>query len=256
MSDTSNSEQPTFVLLHGFPLDRRVWDDVITDLITTRRILTPDLKGFGERAGEAVKGMSIESLADDVHARLVKLRALPCVLGGLSMGGYVALAFATKYATDLRGLILMDTKCTADTPEGKAARMSMIELVRASGTTGVVEQMLPKMLAPQTYTSREDVVTRLQTIMHTCPPTTIEAACLAMRDREDFTQTLRAIDVPVLTIVGAHDVITPPDGANAMSKLVNHTRSTVQVIQGAGHMSPLEQPEAVADAIDTFLRTL
>src|SRR5439155_15735423 len=134
------------VLLHGFPLDCRVWAKQRPALADRFRVITPDLRGFGQ--SKSSDSFSIESLADDVHELLKTIGALPCILGGLSMGGYVTLAFAKRYPTDLRGLVLIDTKAEGDTADGKAAREKMIQLAREKGSKAVAEQMMPKMLAP------------------------------------------------------------------------------------------------------------
>src|SRR4051794_16879198 len=91
------------VLLHGFPLDRRLWEDQVVNLSADCRVIAPDQRGFGDTRSDAP--FTIESLADDLHMLLDEV-GLPCVLGGLSMGGYVALAFARKCPTDLIGLVL------------------------------------------------------------------------------------------------------------------------------------------------------
>jgi pimeloyl-ACP methyl ester carboxylesterase len=240
------------VLLHGFPLDRRMWDGQIERLSEHRRVIAPDLRGFGQ--SRRSDPFTIESLADDVHVFLDQLVALPCVLAGLSMGGYVALAYAKKYPSDLRGLVLIDTKAEADTPDGKAAREKMIQLVRASGAAAVAEQMMPKMIAPAALESRPDVVKTLRQIMENCPPGTIEYALKAMRDRPDRTGELPSIKCPTLVIVGDADAITPPDVADAMSKAIPSAR--LETIRGAGHMSPMEQPEQVNRAIERFMAAL
>jgi len=103
------------VLLHGFPLDRRIFDHQIGELSKNSRVIAPDLPGFGQSKSD--KPFTIESLADHVHALLAGMNALPCTLGGLSMGGYVALAFAKKYSQDLTSLLLLDTRSGADTAE-------------------------------------------------------------------------------------------------------------------------------------------
>src|SRR5688572_5793193 len=96
------------VLLHGFPLDSRIWKEQVASLSDRFRVITPDLRGFGR--SKSNEPFTMESLADDVHALLADIGALPAILGGLSMGGYVALAYAKKYPTDLLGLMLIDTK--------------------------------------------------------------------------------------------------------------------------------------------------
>jgi pimeloyl-ACP methyl ester carboxylesterase len=111
---------PPMVLLHGFPLDCRVFNDQLPDLADKYRVITPDLPGFGQSRSD--ESFTIDSQAEAVHAHLKKINALPCVLAGLSMGGYIALAFAQKFPTDLKGLALIDTKAAGDTPEQREGR--------------------------------------------------------------------------------------------------------------------------------------
>src|SRR3954471_5470103 len=132
---TDRGRGAVLVLLHGFPLDRRMWDAQVEKLSDHYRVVAPDLRGFGQ--SRRSDPFTIESLADDTHLFLEQLAATPCVLAGLSMGGYVALAYAKKYPADLRGLILMDTKAESDTPQAKEGRAKMIELARSSGATAV-----------------------------------------------------------------------------------------------------------------------
>jgi pimeloyl-ACP methyl ester carboxylesterase len=236
------------VLLHGFPLDARIWAKQREALASKFRVITPDLRGFGKSASGAT--FSLEDLADDVHALLAELKALPAILGGLSMGGYVSLAYVKKHPADLRGLILIDTKAEGDTPEGKQAREKMIQLVREEGSSAVAEQMMPKMLAPDAEKARPGVARELRQIMENCPPLTIEHALSAMRDRPDHSSNLPSIAAPTLIIVGEHDAITPPKVAEAMHSAI--PKSKLEVIKGAGHMSPMEQPEQVNRAIASF----
>lgn len=239
------------VLLHGFPLDSRIWREQIAALSDRFRVIAPDLRGFGE--SESDERFTMASLADDVHTLLAGLGALPCVLGGLSMGGYVALAYAKKYANDLLGLALIDTKAEGDTTQGKEGRQKMIELVRSQGSKAVAEQMMPKMLAPDADTPRPHVKRELNEIMNAQSPLTIEHALGAMRDRPDFVADLPSLVFPTLVIVGEHDAITPPAAAEGMSKAI--ARSTYVVVRGAGHMSPMEQPQQVTDALRRFAQS-
>lgn len=193
----------------------------------------------------------MESLADDVHELLQSIGALPCVLGGLSMGGYVALAYAEKYPADLKALALIDTRAESDNPAGKDARNRMIALARSQGAPAVADQMQPRMLAEITVRQQPNIVHRLRQVMEACPPLTIEHASAAMRDRPDRTAILSDIQVPVLIIVGDSDAITPPTMAESMRQRT--PRATLAVIANAGHMSPMEQPEQVNRALREFL---
>ena len=240
------------VLLHGFPLDARMWEAQSQALGDAgHRVVAPDLRGFGRSRADTP--FTIESLADDVHALLSAIGALPCVLAGLSMGGYVALAYAGKYPDDLRGLVLVDTKAEADTEEGRQGRQKMIDLVRKDGSKAVADLMMPKMLAAESA-ARPQLAGSLRAMMESCPPKTIEHALAAMRDRPDRVGELGSIKVPALVIVGDADAITPPAVAESMAKKI--PGADLVTIRGAGHMSPMEQPESVTGALQTFLEKL
>ena len=182
------------VLLHGFPLDNHVWREQLAHLADRHRVITIDLRGFGKTI--STEPFSIASLASDVHGVLEQLGVLPCVLGGLSMGGYVALAFARLFPKDLRALMLIDTKSDADTPEARQARNDMIQIAREKGSAAIAEKMMPKMLSDDTRSNRPAVVRELQAIMNHCPALTIEHALSAMRDRDDMTPLLPTLKMP------------------------------------------------------------
>jgi pimeloyl-ACP methyl ester carboxylesterase len=237
------------VLVHGFPLDHRIWHKQVHDLAPVCRVITPDLRGFGHSTGGG--SFSIASLAEDLYLLLSQLHALPCVLGGLSMGGYVALAYERQYAATLRGLMLIDTRASADTPEGRAGRDAMIEIAKTQGSVAIADKMLPKMLAGGNVDTRADVVHDLKAIMDACPAQTIQYALAAMRDRLDYTPTLPKIAAPTLVIAGESDVLVPPAQSQEMQKSI--PGSTLAVITGAGHMAPMEQPQQVSRAMQQFL---
>lgn len=241
---------PPVVLLHGFPLDARMWEAQLPAIASAgRRVIAPDLRGFGRSWSESP--FTIESLADDIHALLSAVDAIPMVLAGLSMGGYVALAYAKKYPADLRGLIFLDTKAEADTADGRQGREKMIELVRKEGSKPIADQMMSKMLAKDAADRRPQTAQTLRQMMEACPPKTIEHALAAMRDRPDRSGELASIKVPTLVIVGESDAITPPSVAEAMVRKIPNAQ--LVVIDGAGHMSPMEQPEQVNRALRAFL---
>jgi pimeloyl-ACP methyl ester carboxylesterase len=246
---SEHGEGPPIVLVHGFPLDNTVFENQLNDLSGKYRVITPDLLGFGKSGPP--KPFTMESMADELRTFLAKIDALPCVLGGLSMGGYVSLAFSRKYASDLRGLILIDTRAEGDTPEGKAARNEMIELARTLGSSAVAKKMMPKMLDGQMATRNPAVVTRLMKIMQSCPAETIQYALAAMRDRPDFTSDLPLMRKPVLVIVGHGDALTTPAMSQKMHEAI--PGSKLIKISDAGHMSPMENPAGVSSAISEFV---
>ena len=240
------------VLVHGFPLDRHIWDDQVKELAGVCRVIAVDLPGFGESKGE--KAFTIKSMAEAVHGLLSQIKALPCVLAGLSMGGYIALAFAKEYPADLKGLVLIDTRAEADTTEAKQNRDKMIESVRKGGSKAAADAMEPKMVSAETPKNKPDVAKKLRQIMEACPAKTIEHALVAMRDRPDYRDTLASIAVPTHIIVGQDDAITPPAMSLAMNKEIRHSK--MSVVSNAGHMSPMENPREVNEALGTFVKNL
>lgn len=237
------------VLIHGFPLDRRMWAEQMADSSLPDRRIAIDLPGFGQ--SQPPVSFTIPSLARSIRELLAQLDAMPCVLAGLSMGGYIALNFAREFQSDLRGLILVDTRAEADTVQGKENRQKMIELVRSKGSSAIVDQMQPKLLSPDTVAHRPQQMRALRQMMEDVPAQTIEHALTAMRDRPDMTEALASIKTPTLILVGDGDQITPPDVAQGMQKKLPNAE--LVIIQGAGHMSPLEQPAQVNRAIRNFL---
>ena len=240
------------VLLHGFPLDRRIWISQLDDLSAAARIITPDLAGFGRsRSG---KPFTMESMADNLRELLKQLDALPCVLGGLSMGGYVSLAFARKYAGDLRGLMIINSKAEADNGPAREGRAKMIEMVKTQGPPAIAEAMFPKMLCQKTIDEQPKIANFVRSMMNACPALTVEHALAAMRDRPDSSELLANLTMPVHFIGGEFDAISPPDLVKAMQSRAPGSGMTI--IQSAGHLTPLERPAEVTRAIAEFIATI
>ncbi len=240
---------PALVLIHGFPLDSRIWDAQIDGLSERYRVIAPDLRGFGQSPTSGT--FTLETLADDIHGLGQELDISPFVLGGLSMGGYIALVSARKYPADLAGLILVDTKAAADSTDAKLSRGTLAETVIAKGAGWVADQMAPRMLAPGAAENRPEVYARMRQLMESCPPETIARAAIAMRDRADATDLLPSIACPALILCGQHDPTTGPQVARSMADAI--PGSQLEIIDDAGHLSPLEQPEAVTDAMRRFM---
>ena len=243
VSDTGTG--PAVVLIHGFPLDGRVWDGVVQRLSTRARVIVPDLRGFGRQTPEDAFTMS--DLADDVATLMEMVGVAPCPVVGLSMGGYVVQALIKKYPGIASRVILVDTKAEADSAEAKAKRDATAELAMTGGAKAVADQMIAGMTADAPPPA---VVSALRSIMDSQPPKTLAAALRAMRDRDDATATLRDSESPVDWVFGKDDKISP---ANAIEPLVRPGKDSLTLIDKAGHMSPVEQPQAVADAIGKLL---
>jgi pimeloyl-ACP methyl ester carboxylesterase len=216
------------------------------------RLILPDLPGFGD--SPLVQGSaSVEAMADAV-ARTLDEKGIrePVILGGLSMGGYVAFAFVRRYADRVRGLILADTRAEPDDDAAKANRDRLIAFAGSNPASAVVEQMLPRLLGAQTHASRPAVVEEVRRIGSAQRPAGIIAALQGLRDRPDSTPTLAQVRTPALVIVGREDVLTPPALAEGMAARIAGAR--LVMIEGAGHLSNLEQPDAFNEAVRAFVR--
>jgi pimeloyl-ACP methyl ester carboxylesterase len=249
--DDAGAGQP-LVLVHGFPLSREMWKPQVDALQSEYRVLAPDLPGFGGTAPlsdpPSMDGMTdvVANFLDAVNVRE------PVALGGLSMGGYVALAFARRYPDRLRALILADTRSEPDDETGKANRDKMIAYAKEHTATGVIEQMMPKMVSGETQTRRPEVVAEVRRIAGMQSVGGIIAALMAMRDRPDAAPGLAPITVPTLVLVGADDALTPPAMSQNLAGRIPGAR--LVSIPGAGHLSNMEKPADFTAAVADFLR--
>ncbi len=232
------------LLIHGFPLSSDMWEPQRAALMHRFRVITPDLRGMG-KSDVPTGGYSMDAYADDLIALLDHLGIGQVVVGGMSMGGYVAFALLRRAPDRVKGMILIDTKATADDDEMLAKRRSLIEQVRAEGSRAAVDTS--KMFTERTHQERPELVEYLQHIMVANPPDGIVGALQAMIERPDSTALLRDLAVPVLIIVGSDDPLTPPSTAKAMQDAL--PQASLVVIDGAAHASNLEHPEAVNKAI-------
>ena len=245
---------PPVLLLHAFPLDRAMWRTQVAALAGEFRVLAPDLPGFGG-SGELVEGFTMSAVADVAADFLSAVGVVaPATVVGLSMGGYRALSFAYRQPQRLRGLVLADTQAEPDDAAAKEGRAKTIDLVMDKGAAGLIETLLPKLLAEQTRSVQPAVVEEVRTMAARQPVAAITAAVNGLRERPDAGPFLQWIAVPTLVIVGEHDAITPPKAARSLTEKI--PQASLVTIPGAGHLSNLEAPAAFNAALLAFLRTL
>jgi pimeloyl-ACP methyl ester carboxylesterase len=239
------------LLVHGYPLNRQMWQPQIDGLKQYVRILAPDLRGHGD--SQAVPGpYSMDLFADDLAAFLDALRIdEPVVLCGLSMGGYIAFAFYRKYAHRLRGLILAATRAIPDSPEARQGREAAALLARQRGIAVIAEGMAPRLLSPKTLQSRPELVQRVREIMLHSSLEGVLGDLDGLKDRPDSSPTLAQINLPTLVIAGADDQLIPLEETEAMRNAIAH--SQMVVIPDAGHLLNLEQPQVFNAAVRDFL---
>ncbi len=240
------------VFLHGFPHHRALWAPQVGALLDRARCIAPDLRGFGESS--VVAPYSIDQYADDLAALLDSLRIERAVVCGLSMGGYVALAFWRRHRPRIRALVLMDTRAGSDSAEAREKRDQMIALARSRGSEAVADAMITGMVGKRTRGKCPEVVDDVHRMLESAPVEGVVGALESLRDRPDSTSTLATIDVPTLIVVGEDDVLTPPSEAALLHAGIRG--STLEVITGAGHVSNVERPAAVNHVLTEFLAKL
>lgn len=244
------------VLLHAFPLSGRMWQAQLDALPgpdgTAARVLAPDLRGFGA-APQGDQPPSLDLLADDVALLLDRAGIDRAVIGGLSMGGYVAMAFARRHRDRLAGLLLADTKATPDLDTARTNRERIARAVLARDSVQLLldEQLPHPQLSPTIVRERPEVVDRVRAMMAEAAPTAVAWAQRAMAARGGSLDVLAEVRVPALVVRGEDDTIATAEDAAAMVDALPDAE--LRTLPGAGHLTALEQPTAFDDAARTLL---
>jgi pimeloyl-ACP methyl ester carboxylesterase len=255
LAHADTGSPPVLVLIHGFPLSREMWVEQLKVIGSTYRVIAPDLRGHGESASPD-GAYTMDEMADDVVELLDRLEVRePVVLGGLSMGGYVALSLVLRYPERVRGLILMDTRAVADTPEAAKGREETARSVlREKSTRSMLETMVPRLFGKTTLEKHPQRVEPLLAVMERTSPQGVAGALRGMAVRPDRRGDLARIAVPTLVMIGEDDVISSVQEAREIAGAIPHSR--LVVIPAAGHLAPYENPAAANEAILRFLKDL
>ncbi len=249
-------EGAPFLLVHAFPLSADLWQPQLAAPPPGWRLIAPDLRGFrGPGADEPVLPLgdtTVDDYAGDLLGLLDHLRLPEAVVGGVSMGGYISFALVRLAPHRVRGLVLADTRPQADTEEGRARRLELIEVARQEGAAGIADGMLPGLVGATTHRERPAIVARVRELVLANDPSAIAAAVGAMMTRPDSMPTLDAIACPALVVVGEEDRLTPVELSADMHARIRE--SSYAVIPGAGHLANLERPDAFNAEIARFLK--
>jgi pimeloyl-ACP methyl ester carboxylesterase len=240
------------VLVHAFPLNSAMWDAQVAELSTQFRVIAPDLRGFGS-SGVGTGQHSIEEMAGDIRSLLDKLGVGRVTLVGLSMGGYVSMAFYRRYPEVLEALVLADTRAAADTDEGRQRRFTSALKAERDGVAAIAGDMIPLLLGKTSLQTRPDIVDRVRKLILENPAPGVAAAQRAMADRLDSTELLGSLNIPVLLLVGAEDTLSPPSELKALQEVIPGAQ--FRIIEGAGHLSNLEASGEFNSALLEFLRS-
>lgn len=247
LSFTTAGAGPGLLLLHAFPLDGRLWRHQIEHFSRSHRVIVPDLPGFG-RSRSAGPARSIDHMADEVATLLTGEHGRGVAVAGVSMGGYVALALLRRHPGLVGRLVLSDTRAEADSVEAKAGRARQLAALHGQGVGALFDQLLPRLVGPE---AGDTVREQLRQVALDQTVAAVSGAIVALRDRPDATDTLRASAVPVLVVVGSDDTLTPPTEARAMADAA--PRAEYREIAGAGHLPCVEAPEAWNRAVEEWL---
>lgn len=248
-------EGPCVILIHGFPLDATFWHRQMQPLADAGCLaIAPDLRGFG-RSGINTDRLTPADSAEDIERiRQHVAGEQPVVLVGVSMGGYIALESIARFPQTVAGLVLCNTKPGADSAEGRAGREAMAAKALAASSAEATAPMIPRLLCEQTRLQKPHVVSELTQWMERVPAKTIAAAQRGMAVRRDFTDRLPFIQVPTTVIAGEFDPIAPAEeGRTWASRIPN---AAFEVIESAGHLPQIEQPEAFNAMLLSALRRI
>jgi 3-oxoadipate enol-lactonase len=240
------------ILIHGYPLNKTLWDPQLESLPKFARVIAPDLRGHG--GSDTVEGVySMRAMAQDIKELIEKLKIEgQVILGGLSMGGYICFEFFRSYPHLLKGIILAATRATADDTETKTNREVAAALALEKGPEAIVQMLLPKMLAPASYQKKPEVVERARKIMLSVKPQAIVGDLMGMKNRQDSTAALKDIGVPVLILHGGDDQIIPQNEIDLMKNEIKTAK--LEIIPEAGHLLNIEQPDLFNSAVRKFIQ--
>src|SRR5262249_34198676 len=220
---------PAVLLIHAFPLNNTMWTPQVGPLSSRFRVIAPDIRGFGESQPPA--SWTMEGMADTLNDLLDRLGVRDCAIVGVSMGGYIALAFWSTYPNRVRRLVLSNSRVRADNDREKEARNEMIAAIQQSGAVILQDRMLPRLLQPNPAPT---VVRKVRDMIEQVDASAATYAVIAKRDRMDFSSMLHRIHCPTLVVSGENDVIIRVEDSRAVSDGISDSRFAT--IPNSGHL--------------------
>ncbi len=250
---SGNPESQPVVFVHGFPYDHQMWQFQIEELEKQFYCITYDIRGLGNSyVGDGQYTM--EAFVWDLFSVIDRLELHEPVLCGLSMGGYISLRAVEKNENRFKALILCDTRSEADNNAGKLKRAYAINKINTMGLNAFVDDFVPGCFWNDSIENKSELFNSVLTRSKSNNPLGVKGSLIAMLSRTDTTEALKKFNLPTLVLVGEHDSLTPPAVMKKMAKLIY--KSQFAVVPGAGHMSPLENPDFVNEKIKNFIENL
>ena len=253
-TETGESTGLPVLFLHGFPFSHAMWDGQCKAVAAAKhRAIAYDIRGHG--SSDVGDGQfSIEGHVDDLFGMMDHLKIGRAVIAGLSMGGYITLRALERDPGRFLGAVLCDTRSEPDSDEGKIKRAGQMAAVKKKGSAAFASDFVKAVFAPSTVGGNPAAVAFIRDIITHTSPLSIAGSLLALAARTDTTPSLSAISVPVLILVGEHDITTPPAASRLMHERIKG--SVLHVIPGAAHMSNLEHPAFFNEKLLSFLKSL
>ncbi len=252
-NDEGPEESPTIIFIHGFPLNKSMWDNQIEALKDNCRVIAYDIRGHGN-SDVGTSDFSIGLFVNDLLSFMDALNIEKTIICGLSMGGYIALNAIENHSTRFTALILSDTNCTADSPEAIEKRMNAIKSIQENGVEKFANDLIINLFADESFKRNLKEIQTVREMIVKTSTLSLHNSLHAMADRKETCEKLSEIKVPVLIIVGKEDKITPPDVARFMQSQIKYSK--LSIVEHAGHLSNLENPYEFNHQINKFIASI
>jgi pimeloyl-ACP methyl ester carboxylesterase len=251
--DEGPTDSPTIIFIHGFPLNKLMWEKQIDMLKEDYRVIAFDIRGHGN-TGAGSDNFSIELFVNDLLSLMDALMIDRTILCGFSMGGYIALNAIENYPERFNALLLCDTNCAADKPEAKEKRIKTIDLIKEKGLENYAGESLKKLFAPISFSKHTEEIAIVRDMIMKTSKQSLYKTLHALAERAETCTRLHNIKMPVLIMVGKEDEITPPDVAQMMHE--NIKGSIIHIIDHAGHLSNMENSGEFNNHLSRFLSSI
>ena len=232
------------VLLHGFPLDHTIWNEILRSLSEKSTVITPDLRGAGKSVGGCHE-FSLCDLAADVIETIADIGFESAIFIGHSMGGYVAIEIARMYPSKLRGLGLMASHIFGDSEEKVENRKRVIDAIYEVGIGEALKQM------PKKLTQNPQVQKLCNDLINSTTPEYAIGALKAMAERKSAEDIWENLKCPRIIIAGRNDQIVPIGISRKMATMDKNIK--LDVIDDAAHMPMLENPQMTVSSLMSFI---
>jgi len=238
------------LFLHGLTFDTRMWTDQVAALCKKYRCINMDFRGHG-RSSTTESEYSLEQFAEDVYGLMKELGIEQAHVAGLSMGGMVAVRLALAHPEVVRSLMLLDTSARPEQAERAPQYETMARISREQGPEAIMQGVIPIFFSQAFIEGQPQKLEAFKEQFRSLNPEGVYRATLAVTRRRDICEEIKSIRVPTLVIVGKEDLAMPVREAETIQRQIAGSR--LEKIAGAGHMTPIEQPEKVTAIIEEFL---